>query len=102
MAKVRQNTRLSSLEILAFTTAGPVNFPVEFPGGVTFRMVGQGVTITGPAIGTSLGQLTYDWDVGDLAVAGTYEAYFIGTDGSGRTATFPTGTNLEIIVVPEI
>jgi hypothetical protein len=102
MAKFRQNTRLPSLEILVFTSGGPVNFPVDFPGGVTYRMVGGGVTITGPATGDSLGRLVYNWNSGDLAVAGTYVAYFIGVDGTGRSAAFPTGTNLEIIVVPTI
>lgn len=97
----REGTRLPSLQALAFTAAGVVDFPSLFPGGVTFRMVGGGRTVTGAASGDAAGVLIYNWAVGDL-VAGTYTAVFIATDGSGRTAAFPTGTNLELVVVPMI
>jgi len=98
----RAGDRLPSLEVKAFTRDGFINFPVTFPGGVTFRMVGGGRVVTGTASGDALGTIVYNWAAGDLSVAGTYAAVFIATDGAGRTATFPTGTNLELVVVPMI
>ena len=95
----RAGMRLPSLEVVAFTRDAFINFPTLFPGGVTIRMVGAGRVVTGPATGDALGHIVYDWAVGDLTV-GTYAVVFIGTDASGRQATFPTGTNLEIVVVP--
>lgn len=100
--RFRQNARLPSLEVEVFTATGLVDFPTLFPGGLTYRMVGAGVVITGPATGDANGRLIYNWAAGDLAAAGTYAAYFVGIDASGRVATFPTGYNLEVIVEPTI
>jgi hypothetical protein len=78
MAKVRQNSIHRPLRVVAFTEAGVVDFPTEFPNGVTFKMT-SGATTTG-----------------------TYAATFTGTDSLGRTETFPTGSNIEIVVVPAL
>lgn len=101
-AEFRQGMTHRPLLAVAFTSAGPVNFPAEFPGGVTFRMVRGTTVVAGSAAGDASGNLTYAWGATDLDVAGTYSAYFVGTDGSGKKETFPDGTNLEIVVVPTI
>ncbi len=99
--EVRQGSTHSPLRVIAFTDAGRVNFPAEFPGGVTFRMVGA-VTINGTATGDADGNLSYQWQTHDLDAAGTYAAVFRGTDGSGRIETFPRARNLTVIVVPAL
>ncbi len=98
----RQGMRLPSLEVQVYTRERLIDFPAEYPGGVTFRMVGMDVVITGPATGSALGVLVYDWAADDLAIAGTYAACFVGIDATGRAATFPTGSNLEIVVTPAL
>jgi len=100
--RFRQGATHRPLRVVAFTQLALVDFLSEFPGGVTFRMVAGSIVITGTAVGDSQGGLTYQWQDGQLDVPGTYQAYFIGTDGIGRTETFPDGTNLEIEVVPTI
>lgn len=98
----RKGMRHPPLKVLAFTEAGVVNFPVEYPGGVTFRMVSGATVVTGAASGDAFGVLTYQWGATDLDIVGTYAAYFIATDGAGKTESFPRGYNLEIVVVPTI
>jgi hypothetical protein len=91
MAKVRQNSIHRPLRVVAFTEAGVVDFPTEFPNGVTFKMTSGATTIaSGAAAGDALGNLSYQWQAGDLATTGTYAATFTGTDSLGRTETFPT------------
>jgi hypothetical protein len=98
----RQGQLHRPLRAIAFTETARVDFPAEFPGGVTFRMVSGSTIITGPATGDASGNLVYQWQSGDLDTVGTYVAYFIGTDAGGETETFPDGTNLSITVVPVI
>ncbi len=100
MAEFRQGQLHRPLRAVAFTETALVNFPSEFPGGVTFHMVSGSTVIDGTADGDASGNLTYQWQTGDLDVLGTYEGYFIGTDGSGKTQTFPDTINLVIVVVP--
>lgn len=102
MAKFRQGAIHRPLRAVAFTEAGMVDFPAEFPGGVTFRMVSGTTVITGAASGDAAGNLVYQWGVGDLDDVGTYAAVFIATDGSGLTEMFPTDLNLEVVVVAAI
>ena len=100
MAKVRQNSIHRPLRVVVYTEAGVVDFPTEFPNGVTFRMTsGATVIATGAAVGDALGNLSYQWQAGDLATAGTFTATFAGLDSLGRVETFLIGTNLEIVVV---
>lgn len=96
---MRQNDRLPTIKALAFTEDVLVNLTAFT--SFTFKMVGP-VTKTGTATGNAQGELEYAWAAGDTAEVGTYAAVFIATDGSGKTQTFPTGTNLEVIVVPAI
>jgi len=98
----RQKQIHRPLRAIAFTQDARVNFPAEFPGGVAFRMVLGATIITGPATGDAAGNLTYPWGTHDLDIPGTYAAYFVGTDASGKTETFPDGANLQIVVVPTI
>lgn len=100
MAKFRQGTRLPSLQAVAYTKTGNVDL-TQF-ASITFRMVSGSTVVTGPASGDAQGNLTYQWGASDLAVVGTYTAYFIATDGLGKTETFPTDQNLVIEVVPTI
>ena len=101
-AQFRQGQTHRPLIVTAFTESALVDFPGEFPGGVTFRMVSGSHVVTGPATGDSQGRLTYAWQVGDLDVIGTYQAYFIASDGAARTETIPDVTNLEITVIATI
>lgn len=98
----RQGALHRPYRALAFTAAGFVNLPTEFPGGITFRMVLGSTVISGPATGDANGNLTYQWQPGDLDVPGIYKAYFIGTDAAGKTETMPDGHELEVPVVPTI
>lgn len=99
MAEFRQGSTHRPLRAIAFTETARVDFPAEFPGGVTFKMTNGSTTITGTATGDANGNLVYQWQTHDLDVAGTYAAVFVGTDGAGKTETFPTGTNLTIVIV---
>ena len=98
----RQGSIHRPLRATVFTEAGVVNLVTEFPNGITFRMVHGVTVIAGEATGDTRGNVTYQWQTGDLDLAGTYQACFIGTDAIGRTETFPSGTNLEIVVIPAI
>ena len=100
-AGIRQGDLLPALVAQATTETGVVDL-TQFVGGITFRMVCGSTVVTGPATGDASGNLTYNWNSGDTNVAGTYSAVFIGTDGTGKTETFPTGSNLTVIVVPRI
>lgn len=101
-ATYRQGATHDPLRTEVFTAAGHTNFPGEFPNGVSFRMV-KGSTVIG-TLGTvtadALGNVSYQWADTDLDIPGTYQAYFIGTDGSGRKEVFPRAYNLVIVVVP--
>lgn len=98
----RQGSTHRPLLCIAFTSTARVNFPAEFPGGVTFRMVKGSTVITGAAVGDASGNLSYQWGATDLDIVGTYAGYFIATDGSGRKETLPSGYNLAIEVVATI
>lgn len=103
-ATFRQGATHDPLRTSVFTEAGPVNFPAEFPGGVAFRMV-KGTTVIGSAgivTTDASGSSAYQWGATDLDITGTYNAYFIGTDGSGRKEVFPRAYNLVIVVIPTI
>lgn len=103
-ATFRQGATHDPLRVEVFTAPDFVNFPAEFPGGVTFRMV-AGTTAIGTA-GTvtvdAVGNAAYQWGDHDLDTPGEYKAYFIGTDGSGRKEVFPRSYNLIITIVPTI
>lgn len=100
----RQGATHDPLQASAFTSAAPINFPLEFPGGVTFRMVKGSLVIGGAGTVTAdeSGNLSYRWGDGDLDVADTYAAYFVGIDGEGREEVFPRAYDLVVIVVPRI
>jgi len=98
----RQGALHRPLRALAFTETGVVNFPLEFSGGVTFRAVSGSTVIEGPALGDDVGNLVYQWQVGDLDVPGTYRAYFVATDAAGKTETFPDGSEIAFVVVASI
>jgi hypothetical protein len=102
VAKFRQGSTHRPLRCVAFTQTAAVDFPAEFPGGVTFKMVRGTTVITGAATGDAAGNLTYAWATHDLDIAGTYAAAFIGTDGSGKTETFPTAGNGTVIIEPTL
>jgi hypothetical protein len=99
--EIRQGDRLPALRAVAFTESGLVDL-TQFTGGITFRMVKGATVITGSATGDAIGNLTYQWHVGDTAIAGSYAATFTAIDGAGRQETFPTAQNLAVIVVPAI
>jgi hypothetical protein len=101
-AKFRQNSTHRPLRAIAYSQAGLVDFTTEFPGGVTFKMVSGATTVTGTATGDANGNLTYAWAPTDLAVPGTYAATFTAVGEEGLLETMPSGTNLEIVVVPTI
>lgn len=96
----RQGMRSPALEVKVFTQAAFVDFTGWT--SLAFRMVGAGVVVAGAASASAGGTLIYSWSSSDLAVAGTYAAVFTGIDPNGLPATFPTGANLEIVVVPGI
>lgn len=92
----RKGSTHRPLRAKAFTESAPVDFPTEFPGGVTFKMVGRatGTVVTGSAVGDALGNLTYQWATGNLNVIDTYDAAFTATDGSGRPEIMPTESSI--------
>lgn len=96
----RQGMRSPALEVKVFTQTALVDFTSWT--SLAFHMVGAGVVVSGVATAAAGGTLVYSWAAGDLAVAGIYEAVFTGVDPNGLPATFPTGTNLEIVIVPGI
>ncbi|HET9893218.1 MAG TPA: hypothetical protein VFQ42_22260 [Mycobacterium sp.] len=98
---IRQGDLLPALTAVAFKLSGAVDF-TAYTGGITFRMVKGSTVITGTATGDALGNLTYQWQSGDTAIAGTYAATFHGVDGGGRPQTFPTDRNLTVVIVPAI
>ena len=100
MTAFRQNDRLPAVQAKAFTATGVVDLTAF--ASIAFRMVSGSTVVTGVATGDALGNLSYAWGVGDLAVIGKYAAVFQATDGSGRVQTFPTGTNLIIEVIAAI
>lgn len=102
MANFRQGSTHRPLRARAYTNVGDIDFPREFPGGVTFRMVQGTTVIAGVAHGDRGGNLVYHWGPHDLDTPGTYAAVFIAVDADGRAETFPTDTNLEIVVVPAL
>lgn len=102
MANMRQGDRLPSLQAKAFTDAGGIVDLTTFTGGITFRMVNGATVITGAASGDAQGNLTYNWGASDTATPGTYAAVFIATDSGGKKQTFPTGDNLQVVIVPSI
>ena len=104
----RQGHTHSPLEADAYvpadgaTPARFIDFPAEFPGGVTARFVSGETVVTGPATGTSGGRLSYPWGATDLDVIGVYVGYFEGVDALGKTESFPRGRNLEYEVIPTV
>lgn len=100
----RQGATHDPLQAAAFTDTRVVDFPSEFPGGVTFRMVNGALVIgtAGTVTADAIGNLIYQWGDSDLDVADTYAAYFVGVDGNGREEVFPRAYNLVVIVVPRI
>lgn len=103
-ATFRQGATHDPLRVQVFDASGLTDLVGQFPGGVTFRMV-KGTTVIGSAGAVtpdSSGSAAYQWGNGDLDVPGTYNAYFIGTDGAGRKEVFPRAYNLIINVVPTI
>jgi hypothetical protein len=98
----RQGHTHRPLTSIAFTSTRKVDFPAEFPGGVTFRAVNGTNVITGPAVGDALGNLTYAWGPTDLDVVGHWKGYFEGTDADGKRETFPDGAEIEYDVVATI
>lgn len=103
-ATFRQGATHDPFRAAAFTDTAVIDFPSEFPGGVRFHMVKGSLVIgsAGTVSADASGNLSYEWGTGDLDVADTYEAYFVGTDGSGREEVFPRAYNLVVIVVPRI
>lgn len=97
---MRQGDRLPPVTASAFTAAGFIDFTAF--SSITFRMVSGSTVVTGTATGDAHGNLSYAWQAGDTNVPGTYEAVFIATDDSGKLQTFPTDTNLTIVVTPDI
>lgn len=93
---VRQGDRLPPLQALAFTADERVDLTAF--ESISFRMWLGETVIEGTATGNADGELEYEWQANDTAIAGTYEAVFIATDGAGRTQTFPSGENLRVIV----
>lgn len=97
---IRQGDRLPTLRAVAFTATGVVDF-TQFVS-ISFRMVNGETVVTGPASGDASGNLSYAWASGDTDVPGTYAAVFIAVDGTGRQETFPTDSNIEIVIIPAI
>ncbi len=96
----RQGDRLPAIKAQAFTATNNVDL-TQF-ASITFRMVCGATVVTGPASGDANGNLTYNLGASDTAVPGTYSAYFIATDGTGKVETLPTGENLTVVIVPTI
>lgn len=100
--KFRQHSTHRPLRAIAFSQFGLVDFPAEFPNGVTFKMVSGATIVTGVATGDASGNLTYVWGLTDLAVAGTYAATFKALDENLLPEEMPSGLNIEIVVVPAL
>lgn len=96
----RQGDRLPAIRAVAFNASGLIDLTAFT--SITFRMVFGATVVTGTASGDAQGNLTYQLGASDTAVPGTYAAYFIGTDPTGKVETFPSGDNLTVIVVPTI
>jgi hypothetical protein len=61
-------------------------------------IVSSGGTVSGvatPAV------VRYDWSPGDVDTVSSYWAWFIITDGNGKTQHFPTGRGFQLNIVDE-
>jgi hypothetical protein len=93
---IRQGDTATPLTAKAFDADGYTDLTAF--ASIAFRMVGPD-TITGAATGDALGNLSYAWASGDTDTVGEYDAVWVCTDGSGKTQTFPQGTNLTVTIV---
>ncbi len=101
--EIREGDRLPTLRAIAFTDDERVDL-TQFES-IVFRMLASdGTTIVddAAATGDANGNLEYAWADGDTDTPGTYTAVFIATDGAGKTQTFPTASNLTVVIVPEL
>lgn len=92
--------------LLANMSHSDAGFDLEDAVSITLRMRSRDktVVISGPMVledpVTFL--VSYDWDVGDTAVAGVYDAEIEVDWGLGRIETFPNDGYREIELVEEL
>lgn len=101
--EMRQNDRLPSIKAVAFDGVTRVDLTVF--ASITFKMVASDGTVkisAGAATGNANGELEYAWAAGDTDTVGEYQAVFKATDGTGKVQTFPTKTNLVVVVTAAI
>lgn len=100
---MRQNDRLPTIQAIAFDEDVRVDLTVF--ASIVFRMVAADGTVKiagAAATGNANGELEYAWAAGDTDTVGEYVAVFKATDGSGKVQTFPTRTNLAVVVTAAI
>lgn len=76
--------------------------PFDFTGwSLTFKMRGP-VEVSGPAIGTANGVVSYGWVAGNTDVPGTYEAVIVGVSPppESKPRTFPTRGAVTVVIEP--
>lgn len=101
--EMKKGDRLPALYYQLIGPEGPLNlagYTVEF----AFELAdGSGVPITGACTidNESLGIVKYSWGAADTAVAGTYNAEFVGTVG-GLEISFPNNAFLELVIYDDV
>lgn len=93
----RQGDRLPAIEAVVFDEGQRVDLTAFET--IVFRMVSGETEIEGSATGDVNGNLRYELADGDTDTPGTYTAVFVATDSDDRVQTFPTGSNLTVVVI---
>lgn len=93
----RQGDMLPPIQAIAFDDGARADL-TQFET-ITFRMVAGETEIEGAATGDSNGVFTYDLADGDTDTPGTYSAVFECVTADGKTQTFPTASNLTVVVI---
>lgn len=94
---IRQGDRLPDFEADVEADCGE---PFDFTGWtLVFQMSGP-VEVSGTALGTAAGVVSYAWSAGDTVVPGAYAATIIGTSPEALQRTFPTRGAITVIVEP--
>lgn len=107
---IRQNDLLDPIRsilkdangaVVDLTTAMGVKFQMSaFSGGVVgASKVNAAATIDSPA---TAGAVRYNWAEGDTDTAGDFVATWQVTWPSGKPQTFPTVTNLTVLIIPDL
>lgn len=95
--RVNQNETPKTIRVRAFTSEAYVDLTTW--SSLQFKMTGP-ATVEGAAAGDAAGYLEYTFTSGQLAVPGTYEAWFSGVDANGQPRTIPEQTKMRLVVVP--